>query len=65
MLAQVEGILHVSCWVVLGLEKGIEVPERTLNDFAFDLSEAHFQEDLAHLFYKAPIRVYLSPVERD
>jgi hypothetical protein len=39
---QEEGIMHISCWMALRLEKSIEVPERTLNEFVSGhLIEAH------------------------
>ena len=41
-----EGILHLPCRVVLRLEKGIEVPERTLNNIAFYLCEPHLKKYL-------------------
>ncbi len=50
--------------MILGLEKGIEIPERALDYPAFDLGKAHFKEDLAHLFYKAPVWMDLGPIKR-
>ena len=61
--AQVESVLHISCRVVLRLEKGIEIPERTLNDPTFNLGKAHFQEDLTHLLYKTPVWMDLGSIE--
>ncbi len=45
---QVECVLHLSCRMVLRLEKCIEVPEAGLNDRPLDLCEAHLQHDLSH-----------------
>ena len=59
-----EGILHLPCRMVLGLEQSIEVPERALHNISFYFSEAHFQEDLAHLIDKALVRMYLGSINR-
>src|SRR5690606_37018209 len=52
---KVESVLHISCRVILRLEEGVEIAERTLDNPAFNLGKAHFQEDLAHLLNKAPV----------
>ena len=45
-----EGIVHVSCWVTLRLEKCVEVPERTLDiSVCWHFFEAHTQEDFFEL----------------
>ncbi len=38
----------IACWMLLGLEEGIKVPERALNiGVGWHLLEAHFQKDLS------------------
>lgn len=46
-----EGIVGVSSWMTLRLEKGVEVPEGRLNiSVGWHLFEAHLEEDLPELF---------------
>ena len=45
-----EGIVHISGWVTLRLEQGIEVPERALNiSVSWHFIESHLQEDLSEV----------------
>lgn len=40
----------VACWVLLGLEERVKVPEGALNEVVgWHLSEPHLQEDLPEL----------------
>ena len=49
-ILQEKGIVHVSCWVTLWLEEGVEVPEGGFGvSTSGHLGESHFEEDLSKL----------------
>ena len=56
-LIEVKGVLHLPGRVVLRLEKGVEIPERALDDPAVHLGKSHLEEDLAHLVDESLVRV--------
>ncbi len=48
-LPEIECVLHLPGRVVLGLEEGVEVPERLLDNATVEFLKSHFEEDLPHL----------------
>lgn len=56
-----EGIVHVSCWMTLGLEQRIEVPEGALNiSVRGHLFETHLEEDLLELLSNQEERMQMT-----
>ncbi len=48
-LPEIKCILHFPCGVVLGLEEGVEIPERLLDNATIEFLKSHFEEDFPHL----------------
>ncbi|OPZ43568.1 MAG: hypothetical protein BWY93_01135 [Euryarchaeota archaeon ADurb.BinA087] len=62
-LAQIKGVLHLPCRVVLRLEESIEVPVALLDDLPIQFLKPHREKDFTHLTDDPLVRVYLPGIE--